>query len=260
MWYYQTKKDDSIVIDKLRELAESMPTRGFDEYYKRIRREGLKWNRKRVLRVYRNMKLSLRRKHKKRLVSRVKLPLEVPKDLNICWSMDFMSDALIDGRKLRTFNIIDDCNREALAIDVGLNYPARRVIETLEQLEEEVGLPEAIRCDNGPEFISKTLQQWCENKRIELRYTQPGKPMQNGYIERFNRFYREDVLDAYWFNDLHQLRKLTNIWMKDYNNDHPHKSLGDKPPREFKSRFGKDFKIFSKSGLNYNILSNLDMS
>jgi putative transposase len=131
MWYYQTKKDDSEVIDKLKELAESHPTRGFDEYYKKLRREGYKWNRKRVLRVYRNMKLSLRRKHKKRLVSRVKNPLVAPKELNVCWSMDFMSDALYDGRKVRTFNVIDDCNREALAIDVGLNYPSRRVIETL---------------------------------------------------------------------------------------------------------------------------------
>ena len=260
MWYYQTKKNDSEVINKLQELAEAKPTRGFDEYYKRIRREGLQWNRKRVLRVYRNMKLSLRRKHKKRIVSRVQLPLETPKDLNMCWSMDFMSDALIDGRKLRTFNIIDDCNREALAIDVGLNYPAKRVIETLERLEEEIGLPQAIRCDNGPEFISKALQQWCKNKRIELRYTQPGKPMQNGYIERFNRYYREDVLDAYWFNDLYQLRRLTNEWMEDYNNNHPHKSLGNQPPREFKSRFGKDFKIFSKSALNCNILSNFEVS
>ncbi len=260
MWYYQTKKDDSDVIDKLRDLAETIPTRGFDEYYKRIRREGLKWNRKRVLRVYRGMKLSLRRKHKKRIVGRVKMPLEMPKELNVCWSMDFMSDALVDGRKLRTFNVIDDCNREVLAIDIGLSYPARRVVETLEQLEEEVGLPQAIRCDNGPEFISKTLQQWCEKKRVELRYTQPGKPMQNGYIERFNRYYREDVLDAFWFNDLHQLRKLTNKWMEDYNNNHPHKSLGNKPPKEFRSRFGKDFKIFPKSAPNYKKMSNLDVS
>jgi len=249
MWYYQTKKDDSEVIDKLKELAESHPTRGFDEYYKKLRREGYKWNRKRVLRVYR-----------KRLVSRVRNPLVAPKELNVCWSMDFMSDALYDGRKVRTFNIIDDCNREALAIDVGLNYPSRRVIETLEQLEEEIGLPEILRCDNGPEFISKILQQWCRTKRIELRYTQPGKPMQNGYIERFNRFYREDVLDAFWFNDLHQLRKLTKNWMEDYNSNHPHKSLGDKPPREYMPRFVKEFKFFNKSDNNYIILSNLEVS
>ena len=108
MWYSQSKRDDSEVIDKLTELAEAYPTRGFDEYYHKIRREGLKWNRKRVLRVYREMKLSLRRRHKKRLVKRVKQPLETPSKLNECWSIDFMSDALTDGRKVRVFNVIDN--------------------------------------------------------------------------------------------------------------------------------------------------------
>ncbi|MBM6498373.1 hypothetical protein [Flavobacterium macrobrachii] len=123
-------------------MAENYPTRGFDEYYNKIRREGLQWNRKRVLRVYRKMKLKLRRKHKKRIITRVKMPLETPQMLNECWSMDFMSDVLTDGRKVRVFNVIEDCNREALAIDAGLNYPARQVVETLEQLEQEVGLPQ----------------------------------------------------------------------------------------------------------------------
>src|SRR5690606_11156525 len=150
MWYYQSKKDDLQVIDKLTEMAENYPTRGFDEYYKKIRREGLQWNRKPVLRVYREMKLKLRRKHKKRIQGRVKTPLETPEVLNHCWSMDFMSDVLTDGRKVRIFNVIDDCNREALAIDAGLNYPARQVVETLEKIEEEIGLPQFIRCDNGP--------------------------------------------------------------------------------------------------------------
>ena len=169
MWYYQSRRDDSEVIDKLTELAESYPTRGFDEYYHKIRREGLKWNRKRVLRVYRNMKLSLRRKHKKRLVKRVKQPLEAPSQLNECWSMDFMSDALSDGRKVRVFNVIDDCNREAIAIDAGLSYPARAVIETLENLKEDIGTPKYIRCDNGPEFISKTFMNWCKKNFIEIK-------------------------------------------------------------------------------------------
>lgn len=111
MWYYQSKRNDLEVIDKLTELAENYPTRGFDEYYNKIRREGLEWNRKRVLRVYRNMKLKLRRRHKKRLLTWVKMPLEAPQLLNECWSMDFMSDALTDGRKVRVFNVIDDCNR-----------------------------------------------------------------------------------------------------------------------------------------------------
>ena len=260
MWYYQTKKDDSLVIDKLSELAESYPTRGFDEYYNKIRREGLKWNRKRVLRVYRNMKLKLRRKHKKRILERVKLPLEVPTELNECWSMDFMSDALIDGRKVRVFNVMDDCNREALAVDAGLSYPARAVIETLEQVVEETGAPKYIRCDNGPEFISKTFMKWCETNHIEIKYTQPGKPMQNGYIERFNRLFREDVLDAYYFNDIYQLQKLSTEWMKDYNYNHPHKSLGNKSPVEFMPRFGEELKFFTKPGPNINYLSNLEVS
>jgi len=260
MWYYQSKKDDIEVIEKLTELAESYPTRGFDEYYHKIRREGLKWNRKRVLRVYREMKLSLRRKHKKRLVKRVKQPLETPEELNVCWSMDFMSDALTDGRKLRVFNIIDDCNREALAIEAGLSYPARAVVETLERLKEEVGTPKFVRCDNGPEFISKTFMNWCKKNFIEIKYTQPGKPMQNGYIERFNRFFREDILDAYYFNDIHQLQKISDNWSEDYNFNHPHKSLGNKSHKEYMPRFDEEFKFFIKSDLNNNYLSKFKVS
>ena len=162
MWYYQSKKNDTGVIDKLSELAQRYPTRGFDEYYLKIRREGLKWNRKRVLRVCREMKLSLRRKHKKRIIKRIKQPLETPKELNECWSIDFMSDTLTDVRKLRVLNVIDDCNREALAIQAGLSYPARALVETLENFKQEIGTPKSIRCDNGPEYISKTFANWCK--------------------------------------------------------------------------------------------------
>ena len=128
MWYYSSKKDDSEVIAKLEELAKKLPTRGFDEYYGRIRLEGLPWNRKRVLRVYRKMRLGLRRKHKKRLPSRVKVPLHAPLGPNQVWSMDFMSDSLSDGRKIRVLNIMDDYNREVIAIEVGLSIPSERVV------------------------------------------------------------------------------------------------------------------------------------
>ena len=260
MWYYQTSKDDSQVISKLSELAEQLPTRGFDEYYKRIRREGLQWNRKRVLRVYRVMKLTLRRKHKKRVIKRVKQPLLLPTELNECWSIDFMSDTLTDGRKVRILNVIDDCNREALVIQAGLSYPARALVETLENLTQDIGCPKCIRCDNGPELISKTFTNWCKKHRIEIKYIQPGKPMQNGYIERFNRFYREDVLDAFYFDDIYQLQKLSNQWRDDYNYNHPHKSLRNKPPKEYMPRFEEEFKFFFKSSINKNYLSNLEVS
>lgn len=247
MWYYKSKKDDSEVIDKLNELAEQLPTRGFDEYYERIRKQGFKWNRKRVLRVYRNMKLGLRRKRKKRLPSRVKEPLIRPEELNQTWSMDFMSDALKDGRRVRIFNVIDDCNRESLAIECGVGFPAERVIRVLTQLEEEIGLPKKIRVDNGPEFISHAFQNWCKSKSITIQFIQPGKPMQNSFIERFNRFFREDILDAYWFEGLDQLRILAEQWKQDYNYNHPHKSLGRKAPCEYKSRFPQGVPLEGKN-------------
>ncbi|MBW3517895.1 integrase core domain-containing protein [Flavobacterium sp. NKUCC04_CG] len=148
--------------------------------------------------------------------------------------MDFMSDALTDGRKVRVFNVIADCNREAVAINVRHSYPACAVIETLENLKEEIGVPKFIRCDNGPEFISKTFMEWCGKNSIEIKYTQPGKPMQNGYIERFNRFFREDILGAFYFNDIYQLQKLADKWRDDCNFNHPHQSLGDQSPKEFR--------------------------
>ena len=235
MWYYQSRKDDREVIDKLSELAELLPTRGFDEYYERIRQQGYKWNRKRVLRIYRLMKLGLRRKHKKRLPARVKQPLVQPDEYLHTWSMDFTSDALADKRKIRIFNVIDDYNREALAIEPGLGFPSERVIRVLNHLGEEIGLPKAIRVDNGPEFTSINFQNWCKENKVEIKYIQPGSPVQNAFIERFNRYFREDVLDAYWFENLEQLRVIIEKWRTDYNENHPHKSLGRLSPNQFKA-------------------------
>ena len=223
MWYYQSKRDDSQVIDKLNELAEQLPTRGFDEYY----------NRKRVLRIFRQMGLNIRRKRKKRLPSRLKEPLVVPKAINHTWSMDFMSDALTYGRKIRILNVIDDYNREALAIEPDYCFPAEQVVNVLEEICFWRGKPVQIRVDNGPEFLSKAFVGWCEKNEVHIQYIQPGKPVQNAYIERFNRLYREDILDAYMFDNLKQIKQLTAEWMEDYNRCHPHKSLGRKSPKNY---------------------------
>ena len=241
MWYYKSKKDDSLVIDKLTELADKKPTRGFDEYFNRIREEGIKWNRKRVLRVYRMMGLKFRRKRKRRLPSRVKEPLFVPSRLNHTWSMDFMSDSLSYGRKVRILNIIDDFNREALAVEPDYSYPGEKVVDILNEIIFFRGKPSAIRVDNGPEFISKYFVDWCVNYNIEIKYIQPGKPMQNAYIERFNRLYREDILDAYIFESLDQLKELSIDWVNDYNQYHPHSSLRNKSPINY-------LKLFSLEG------------
>jgi putative transposase len=230
LWYYQRRKDDSAVIEKLRALAEAYPTRGFDDYFGKIRNEGLKWNRKRVLRVYRSLKLGLRRKHKRRLPARVKQPLEQAAKPNKSYSMDFLSDALSTKRKVRVLNIMDDCTRESLAVYADFSIPGEKVVEVLKHIVMERGKPEQIRVDNGPEFLSKTFVGWCHKQGIVIKYIQPGKPMQNGYIERLNRTFREDVLDAYEFDSLEQLRILCDEWQFNYNHYHPHQSLKGKTP------------------------------
>ena len=193
--------------------------------------------------IYGLMKLGLRRKHKKRLPARVKEPLQAPEQPNHTWSMDFMMDALGDGRKVRVFNVIDDFNREALAIEAGLSFPSRRVVRVLEWLKHERGLPSRIRVDNGPEFIPEKFKSRCKNYQIEVIYIQPGKPVQNAYIERFNRFFREDVLDGYWFEDLNQLKILAEEFRLRYNRLHPHKSLGRLSPDQYYEKAVNSVKV-----------------
>ena len=239
MFYYESKKDDTELIDKLNELAEQLPHRGVDEYYGRLRAQGYKWNRKRVLRVYRELNLQMRRKRKRRLPSRIKEPLNQPENINHTWSMDFMHDVLDSGRKVRVLNIIDDYNREALAVEAAYSHNSYSVIEQLEIIIITRDKPQRIRVDNGPEFISKRLKVWCEEQGILLSFIQPGRPMQNAYIERFNRLYREDILDAYIFESIEQLRVLSRNWQEDYNKNHPHKSLGGLSPQQFAINSGK---------------------
>lgn len=261
MWYYQSKRDDSEVIDKLNELAEQLSTRGFDEYYNRIRREGYRWNRKRVLRVYRLMGLSLRRKRKKRLPSRTKHPLVVPNGLNHTWSMDFMSDALSYGRRIRILNIIDDYNREALSIETAYSFAGEQVVRVLKELVFMRGKPRQIRVDNGPEFLSKIFVNWCKLHGIKINYTQPGKPVQNAYIERFNRLFREDILDAYIFDNIEQVRTLSYNWMNDYNYNHPHGSLNKMSPVEYAKTFQTEVNFrLKEDNLNEIKMSNLALS
>jgi len=233
MFYYEPRKDDSQVENKLKEYAINLPNRGFPEYFKRIRREGFIWNHKRVRRVYKNLGMSKRKKFKRRIPNPEKKPLLQPIRMNLTWSMDFMQDTLENGRKFRVLNILDDYNRESLSINISYSFPSEKVIEIVEQVIEWRGKPESIRTDNGTEFIAHAFTNFCIREKIEHIKIQKGKPTQNSYIERFNRSYREDVLDAYIFEDLNQVRKATEIFMDDYNNEHPHESLGDKSPIEF---------------------------
>lgn len=233
-YYYQPKLvDDGEIIKAVSELAQKHTRYGFRKIFKRLRFMGYGWNHKRVYRIYCGLKLNLRRKGKKRLPSREPEPLSVPAQANDCWSMDFMSDSLYSGKSFRTFNVIDDYNRESLAIEVDSSLPAERIIRVLDRVAEYRGYPKRLRQDNGPEFISHKLELWAEFHGIKLDFIKPGKPTQNAFIERFNRTYRNEVLDCYLFNSLTEVREITDSWMVEYNYDRPHESLNDLPPKEY---------------------------
>ena len=195
------------------------------------------WNHKRIYRVYIEMRLNIRRRAKRRLPARIREALFIPEGPNEVWSVDFMSDALVDGRKFRVLNIIDDFNRESLAIEVDTSLPSRRVIRVLERIIARRGKPTCLRTDNGPEFISHLLQEWCEAGGIRLVYIQPGKPTQNAYIERKNGTMRRGLLNAYLFYSLGEVRLMAEEWQLDYNTERPHKSLGYLSPVKYAEQY-----------------------
>ena len=225
-------KDDP-VIKVLLELADKYPRYGFGKMFQMVRRQGHRWNHKRVYRVYCALKLNIRRRCKKRLPSRNPEPLSVPSNANVCWSIDFMSDALMSGQRFRTFNVIDDFNREILGIEVDTSLPSPRIVRVLDRIAEWRGYPEKLRMDNGPELISVTLAEWAEEHNVMLDFIKPGKPTQNSYIERFNRTYRDAVLDFHIFNSLKEVRQITQDWIKEYNTERPHESLDQLTPEEY---------------------------
>jgi putative transposase len=234
---YQAKRiTDEPISRELRQLAESQPRWGCAKMTDYLRNQGQGWNHKRIRRVYRAMALHLKRKPKKRLPARTAQALVVPGQANQTWSLDFMSDSLSNGRTFRTLNVIDDFNREALWIEVDTSLPAERVVRVLELLLIWRDKPTRIRMDNGPELISQRLACWAQEHHIDLLHIQPGKPAQNAYIERFNRTFREEVLDAYLFDDLEEVRTITEHWLDDYNTIRPHEALQGLPPRPFAQR------------------------
>lgn len=231
--YRPARCGDREIEEALAGLAAAHPEMGFGKFFAMLRREGRRWNHKRVHRVYCAMRLNKRRKHKRRLPARNPEPLAVPEAVNRCWSADFMSDALWDGRRFRTLNVVDDFNREALAIEIDTSLPSRRVTRVLDQIAEWRGLPARLRFDNGPEFTAAAVADWAEANGVELEFIKPGRPMQNGFVERFNRTYREAVLDMFIFENLDEVRKQTDEWLEIYNRHRPHDSLGGMPPSEY---------------------------
>lgn len=237
--YYRRPVDglarDGEVIEALNAVVERHSRWGFWKCHQRLRLDGRSWNHKRVWRVYCEMGLNLPRRTKKRVPQREPVPLEAGEQVNQGWALDFMHDALYDGRRFRTLNVIDEANREALAIEVGTSIPARRLIRTISRLIDWYGTPDSIRLDNGPEMTSQDFTEWAAAKGIALRFIEPGEPNQNAYIERFNRTYREEVLDQYLFARLDDVREATWHFLIDYNEHRPHDALGGMTPAKFRN-------------------------
>jgi putative transposase len=232
---YQPKRSDenTVIADWLIRLTHHQRNWGFGLCFLYLRNvKGFRWNHKRVYRIYRDLELNLRIKPRKRLVREKPEALAVPAAINQIWSMDFMHDTLEDGRSYRLFNVIDDFNREGLGIEVDFSLPAARVIRTLEHIIEWRGAPAAIRCDNGPEYVSSTLTRWAEQRGIRIDYIQPGKPQQNAYIERYNRTVRYDWLGQFLFASITEVQDFATRWLWTYNHERPNMGLGGITPKQ----------------------------
>lgn len=232
---YQPKLDNEnrLIADWLLRLAQNQRNWGFGLCFLYLRNvKGFGWNHKRVYRIYRELELNMRIKPKKRLIREKSDALAVPTTINECWSMDFMHDQLEDGRRYRLLNVLDDFNREGLAIEVDLSLPAERVVRTLNQIIEWRGKPKQIPCDNGPEYISQLLEQWADKNQILLVFIQPGNPQQNAYIERYNRTVRYDWLCQYLFESIAEVQYHATQWLWTYNNERPNTAIGGIPPRQ----------------------------
>lgn len=230
---YQARlsSENELIAEWLVRLTEEQADWGFGQCFLYLRNvEGFGWNHKRVYRIYRDLLLNLRIRPKRRLKRRAPEPLKQPIRPDQVWSMDFMHDQLADGRSFRIFNVIDDFKREGLAIEAGFSLPTLRVIRTLNQLLEWRSKPLAIRCDNGPEFISYEFVRWANKHQIRIEYIQPGKPQQNAYIERANRTIRYSWLSKHMFESLEEVQNYATEWLWFYNHRRPHAANGGKPP------------------------------
>jgi len=217
---------------RLRAHAEARPRWGYRRLHVLLDRDGVQVNHKRVYRLYREEGLAVRRRRRKRLAV-TRQPMPAPQQVTERWSMDFMSDVLTSRRRYRILNLVDDLSREGLAGEVDFSLPARRVIQTLEEIGLERGFPKSIVVDNGPEFRSRALDEWAYRRGIVLDFIEPGKPMQNPFVESYNGRMRDECLNQHWFRELREARETITAHREDYNEVRPHSALGNLTPREF---------------------------
>lgn len=233
VYYYEpTGRDDGALKQQLLELSRQYPRYGYWKLYHLLRNDGMAINHKCIYRLYKELGLTMKRKSKKRLPASERTSLHLPAHPNETWSIDFMTDTLMTGRRFRTFNVLDDFNREALAIEVDVSLPGARISRVLDRIAEQRGYPSCVRCDNGPELRSGALQSWAKLHGIKISYIEPGKPTQNAFIERFNGTYRREVLNTYLFRSLAEVKGITEQWLNEYNSIRPHAGIGNISPKQ----------------------------
>ncbi len=234
---YKPQPDgDGAVRERLQELAEKRRRWGSPRLHVLMQREGLIRNHKRTERLYREMGLSLRlRRHKKRR-SHLRVVLPLPERPNARWSMDFLFDQFVDGRRMKVMTVVDDFTREALAIMPRRSISGQDVAGILDRVALGRGYPAAIVSDNGPEFTSKALDAWAYEHGVNLSFIEPGKPTQNAYIESFNGKLRDECLNEELFFNLEDSARQIELWRQDYNNHRPHSSLDNETPNAFAQR------------------------
>jgi putative transposase len=237
-FYYRSRKSEQVVLkQRIKDIALSRNSYGYRRVHTHLLREGFRINHKRVYRLYCELSLQMRKKKpKRRIQAKAREDRLMPVKKNDIWSMDFVSDALFGGRKLRILTIVDVFTRESPLIGVGFTYKGHDVVQTLEEAVRQHGYPMTLRIDNGPEFISKDLDLWAYAHGITLDFSRPGKPTDNSFIESFNSRFRQECLNQHWFLSLEDAKKKIQDWWREYNSHRPHSSLGYLTPKEFADR------------------------
>jgi putative transposase len=234
VYRYQPKEDnDSVLRQRLRELAGQRKRFGCPRLHIMLKWEGLVVNHKRTERIYREEGLALRRKRRRKGAAGARVVMPSPQRTNERWSMDFVTDSIVTGRRLRALAIIDDYSRECPAIEVDTSIGGVRVVSVLERLAATRGLPEVITMDNGPEFAGRHLDEWAFRKGVKLNFIRPGKPIENAFAESFNGRLRDECLNTNWFLNLKHAREVIEGWRRDYNDVRPHSSLNNRTPVEY---------------------------
>jgi putative transposase len=237
LYRYQSRRAPCAALrERIAEIAALKRRYGYRRIHVLLRREGWQVNRKLTYRLYREAGLAVRRRKRKRIGPFERKPLPKPTAANRSWSMDFVSDGLADGRRIRCLAIVDDCTRECVALEVDTSITGTRVKAVLQRLADTRGLPRSITVDHGPEFEGQVLDAWAYSTNVQLSFIRPGKPNENAYIESFNGKFRDECLNEHWFITMAQARRSIENWRIEYNTERPHSSLGDMTPEEFAER------------------------